>query len=51
MISSNTHCSELCRNDHTVYAERRREEIMSSFLYIKENLPRTIINFIISISE
>lgn len=51
MTSANTYCIELCYDDHTVYAERRREEIMKSFLYIKENLPRTIINFIISASK
>lgn len=51
MISSNTFCLELCYEDYTKYAEKHRVEIMEALLYIKENLPRTIVNLILSPSE
>lgn len=50
-MSSNTFCLEICYEDHTKFAEKHREEIMNSLLYIKNNLPRTIINLILSPSK
>lgn len=50
-MSTNTFCRELCYNDHTTYAKRRKEEIMKSLLYIKENLPRTLVNLIITLGK
>jgi len=50
-MSSNTFCLELCYEDYTKYAEKHKVEIMKALLYIKENLPRTIVNLILSPSN
>jgi len=51
MMGSNTFCLELCYEDYTMYAEKHRQEVLKSLLYIKENLPRTIVNLVISPSK
>lgn len=51
MMGSNTFCQELCYEDFTIIAEQHREELLKSLLYIKENLPRTIVNVILSPSK
>ncbi|XP_025192066.1 phospholipase B1, membrane-associated-like [Melanaphis sacchari] len=48
MMSSNTFCLELCYEDYTTYAEKHKQEVLKSLLYIKENLPRTIVNLVLS---
>uniref|UniRef100_A0A2S2PTN2 Phospholipase B1, membrane-associated n=1 Tax=Schizaphis graminum TaxID=13262 RepID=A0A2S2PTN2_SCHGA len=48
MMTSNTFCLELCYEDYTIYAEKHRQEVLTALLYIKENLPRTIVNLILS---
>uniref|UniRef100_A0A2S2QCE3 Phospholipase B1, membrane-associated n=1 Tax=Sipha flava TaxID=143950 RepID=A0A2S2QCE3_9HEMI len=48
MLGSNTICLEICYIDYTKYAEKHRENILSALLYIKENLPRTLVNIILS---
>lgn len=51
MMSSNTFCHELCYEDYTIIAEQHREVLLKSLLYIKENLPRTIVNIVMSPSK
>jgi len=48
MMGSNTFCLELCYDDHTKIAQKHRESIIKALLYIKEHLPRTIVNLILS---
>ncbi|CAI6350811.1 unnamed protein product [Macrosiphum euphorbiae] len=48
MMTSNTFCLELCYDDYTTYAEKHRQEVLKALLYIKENLPRTMVNLILS---
>ncbi|VVC30184.1 Hypothetical protein CINCED_3A016076 [Cinara cedri] len=48
MMGSNTFCLELCYEDYTTYAEKHRQELLKALLYIKENLPRTIVNLVLS---
>lgn len=48
MIGPNTYCLELCYDNYNVFPEKHKEELMKAFLYVKENLPRTIINLILS---
>ncbi|KAL4118890.1 hypothetical protein QTP88_011772 [Uroleucon formosanum] len=48
MMTSNTFCLELCYEDYTTLAEKHRQETLKSLLYIKENLPRTMVNLILS---
>lgn len=50
-MGSNTFCLELCYEDYTKYPDKHREEILTALLYIKENLPRTIVNLIVSPSK
>jgi len=50
-MSSNTFCLELCHEDYTTYAEKHRQEVLTALLYIKENLPRTMVNLVISPSK
>lgn len=50
-MGSNTFCLELCYEDYTKYADKHKVEIMRALLYIKENLPRTLVNLIISPSK
>lgn len=51
MMGSNTFCLELCYEDYTVYPEKHKESIMEALNYIKDNLPRTIVNLIMSPSK
>jgi len=51
MMTSNTFCLELCYDDYTTYAEKHRQEVLKALLYIKENLPRTMVNLILSPSK
>lgn len=51
MMGSNTFCLELCYDDHSIYAEKHRQEVLTALLYIKEHLPRTIVNLILSPSK
>lgn len=51
LISPNTYCQELCYEDYTTYPEKHREEMTNALLYIKENLPRTLVNLVMSPSE
>lgn len=51
MMTSNTFCLELCYEDYTTLAEKHRQETLKSLLYIKENLPRTMVNLILSPSK
>jgi len=51
MMGSNTFCLELCYDDHRLFAEKHREEIVKALLYMKEHLPRTIVNLIMSPSK
>lgn len=46
MMGPNTFCLELCYEDYTKYPEKHREEMTKALLYIKDTLPRTIINLI-----
>lgn len=49
MIGPNTHCLELCYDhNYKVYHEKHKAELMKAILYIKDTLPRTIINLILS---
>lgn len=48
MMGSNTFCLELCYDDYSIYAEKHRQEVLTALLYIKEHLPRTIVNLILS---
>ncbi|VVC30183.1 Hypothetical protein CINCED_3A001765 [Cinara cedri] len=48
MIGSNTFCLEICYEDYTTYAEKHKKEVLQSLLYLKENLPRTMVNLILS---
>lgn len=50
-MGSNTFCLELCYEDYTLYAEKHRQELLQALRYIKENLPRTVVNLILSPSE
>lgn len=50
-MGSNTFCLELCYEDYTKYPEKHREELITALLYIKENLPRTIVNLVLSPSK
>jgi len=51
MMGSNTFCLELCYEDYSIYAEKHRQEVLTALLYIKEHLPRTIVNLILSPSK
>lgn len=51
MMGSNTFCVELCYDNHMLFAERHRTELIEALLYIKKHLPRTIINLISSPSK
>lgn len=51
MMGSNTYCLELCYEDNDKLVENHRREILQTLLYLKENLPRTIVNLILSPSE
>lgn len=51
MMGSNTFCLESCYVDITTLAEKHRSELMNSLLYIKQHLPRTIVNLIMNPSK
>lgn len=48
MIGPNTYCLELCYENYKVFHEKHKEELMKAISYIKDTLPRTIINLILS---
>lgn len=51
MMGSNTFCLELCYEDYTTYADQHKDDLLKSLLYIKESLPRTMVNIILSPSK
>lgn len=51
MMGSNTFCLELCYDDFTTYADKHKDDLFKSLLYIKENLPRTMVNIVLSASK
>lgn len=51
MMGSNTFCLDLCYDDSTQFVERHRNEVVQALLYLKENLPRTIVNLVLSPSK
>lgn len=46
-----THCLQLCYEDYSKFAEKHREELLKAFLYLKNNLPRTIVNLVLNPSK
>lgn len=51
MMDSNTYCLELCYEDYTKFPEQHRKDVMTALLYIKEQLPRTLVNLVLSPSK
>lgn len=48
MIGGNDFCLDICYTDVSTSSERHRKELMSTLLYLKENLPRTLVNLVIA---
>lgn len=51
MMDSNTYCLEFCYEDYTKFPQKHWEHVMTALLYIKEQLPRTLVNLILSPSK
>ncbi|XP_050420252.1 phospholipase B1, membrane-associated-like [Adelges cooleyi] len=48
LMGSNTFCLQLCYEDNVKLINLHKNKLYSSIFYIKQNLPRTIINLVLS---
>jgi hypothetical protein len=47
MIGGNDFCSHMCYlKDFSVTPERRKEDMMKALDYLRDNMPRTIVNLV-----
>lgn len=51
MLGTNTLCLEICEDDKTLYVDKHKNELYYSLSYIKEHLPRTIVNLVLGLSK
>lgn len=49
MIGANNICADMCSWEHPeTYPETRRLELIKTFRYIRDNMPRTIVNILLT---
>lgn len=51
MLGANTLCLEICEDDKTLFVDKHRSELYYALSYIKEHLPRTIVNLVLGLSK
>lgn len=51
VLGANTLCQKICEDDKASFVDKHKSELYYSLSYIKEHLPRTIVNLVLGLSK